>query len=78
MCAAVECVRELFPLSAIKTICTHSFRARITIATDAFGKLQEVWSGRQHNFKTRNPKKRRKAMDLVKERLAELKETLGE
>lgn len=77
MCAAVECIREIFPLSSVKTVCTHSFRPKVVISTDAFGKSQEVWSGRQLNLKSRNPKRRRKAMDLIKECLAQLRETLS-
>jgi hypothetical protein len=76
MTAAAQCIREIFPGSAIKTVRIHSFRARVTINTDAFGKEKEVWSGKQSNLCASFPKRRKKAMDVVKSSLADLRETL--
>jgi hypothetical protein len=76
MGAAVQCVRDIFPESAIKTFRSENSKKRIIITTDAFGKTQEVWSGKQANLFMRFPKRRRKATDNIKLSLADLKEKL--
>lgn len=76
MAAVVQCIREVFPGSSIKTVRIHSFRARVTIDTDAFGKEQSVWSGKQSNLYSTFPKRRRKTIDMIKSSLADLRETL--
>mmetsp|Transcript_2630 Transcript_2630/g.3745 ORF Transcript_2630/g.3745 Transcript_2630/m.3745 type:complete len:112 (+) Transcript_2630:149-484(+) len=77
MSAAVECIRDVFPQSAVKTIRVDKFPLRITISTDAFEKPQDVWSGKQANLYEKYPKRRRKCMDLIKMRLSDLKDTLS-
>jgi hypothetical protein len=76
MSAAVECIRDTFPQSAVKTVRVDKFSLRITITTDAFDKPHDVWSGKQANLYEKYPKRRRKCMDLIKIRLSDLKETL--
>ena len=77
MIAVVECVREIFPEASIKTIRTDSYPIRVTITTDAFGKKgHEVWSGKQSNLFPKFKKRRRKAMDIIKSHLADLKDEL--
>jgi hypothetical protein len=78
MTAAAQCIREIFPGSSIKTVRIHNFRARLKINTDAFGQGQEkeVWSGKQSNLCAKTPKRRKKAMDIIKSSLADLRETL--
>jgi hypothetical protein len=77
MSAAVECIRDIFPQSAVKTVRVDTFPLRVTITTDAFVKPQDVWSGKQMNLYEKYPKRRRKCMDLIKMRLSDLKETLS-
>lgn len=76
MNGAVECIREIFPLSSIKTIRTECFKGKIAIGTNAFGQPREVWSGKISNLFVQFPKRRRKAMNIIKSKLAELKESL--
>jgi hypothetical protein len=78
MSSAVECVREIFPQSSIKTIRLDKYPCKVIISTDAFGnKAQEVWSGKQKNLVEKMPKRRRKAMDAIRASLADLREELA-
>ena len=76
MSAAVECIREVFPLSTVKTVRIENYKSRITIATSAFGSRHVVWTGKQSNLFESTPKRRRKAMNIIKSSLADLKDTL--
>jgi hypothetical protein len=76
MSTAVECVREVFPASAIKTVRVEN-PLRVTIVVDVLGKSQTVWTCKQHNLFQRNPKRRRRAMDSIRECLANLEEQMS-
>lgn len=76
MSTAVECIREVFPLSTVKTVRIDNYKARLTIATHAFGNRHVVWTGKQSNLFESTPRRRRKAMDTIKASLADLKDTL--
>jgi hypothetical protein len=76
MSTAVVCVREVFPASAIKTVRVEN-PLRVTIAVDLFGKSQTVWTCKQHNLFQRNPKRRRRAMDSIRECMANLREQMS-
>lgn len=76
MSTAVECVREVFPASAIKTIRVDN-PLRVTIAVEIMGKSQNFWTCKQHNLFQRNPKRRRRAMDSIRQCMADLKEQLA-
>ena len=82
MSSAVECIRDVFPQSSIKTnrVDKYPFRVTITLTIEASdGKpkqLREVWSGKQVNLYEKYPKRRRKAMNVIRLRLSELKDSL--
>jgi len=77
MGAAVACVREIFPKSSIRTVRLESPQVRVRITTDAFGdKPHTVWSGKQSNLLERFPKRRRKAVRIIKDSLITLREEL--
>jgi hypothetical protein len=76
MSTAVGCIREVFPASAIKTVRVEN-PLRITIAVDVLGRSQNVWTCKQQNLFQRNPKRRRRAMDSIRECLANLKEQIS-
>lgn len=77
MSAAVECIREIFPQSAIKTVRIDSLKARLRISSNAFGVQKEIWAGKQSTLLTKFPKRRRRTMDLIKTTLSELRETIS-
>ena len=78
MSAAVECIRDIFPQSAVKTIRVDKYPFRVTITAEGgtSGKSHNVWSGKQVNLYEKYPKRRRKAMDIIRTKLADLKDML--
>ena len=77
MSTAVECVREIFPEAAIQTKRIEN-PFRVTIAVQLGDNKQQpiirIWTAKQHNLFQRNPKRRRLAMDSMKQALARFKE----
>mmetsp|Transcript_810 Transcript_810/g.1273 ORF Transcript_810/g.1273 Transcript_810/m.1273 type:complete len:119 (+) Transcript_810:210-566(+) len=81
MSSAVECIREIFPASAIKTVRVDK-PFRVTISASVPGKSahqhqEVVWTCKQHNLFEKNPKRRRRAMDSIRQKLAAFKEELA-
>ena len=80
MISAVECIREIFPRSAVKTTVVRDRHLPVnvvTISTDAVNNKNEiVWTGEQSNLCSRFPRRRKKAMNLIKTTLAGLRERI--
>jgi hypothetical protein len=92
MNSALECIREIFPANAIRTVrVDNPFRVTISSSCLLFRnnnnnnnnnkttqnqKQTTIWSCKQLNLFQSNPKRRRKAMDNLRQTLALLKEEL--
>jgi hypothetical protein len=78
MSTAVECVREIFPDSAVQTKrVDNPFRVMISIQLLGDKQPMKVWACKQHNLFQRNPKRRRLAMDSMRSALARIKEQVS-
>lgn len=76
MITAVQCVREIFPNSSVRTVRRDNPLTLTITAVIMEGQSKrerhEIWVGKQQMLFLKNPKKRRKTIDIIKSRLSDL------